>query len=880
MHIIAKIAKFYFTFVRIYKKYSGQMKKYLLPALVGIMSLSLECRLEAASALKTDPAVSSGVLDCGLSYYLVSNASKTGTADFALVRKLDAGAGEDLREEERFSRGCLDSLPHFADRKPMDFLMDHGISYPRSGYLSVDRDAVLYHFRDVDLSRGAKLTDSTLLMLFDIALKASAEDVRDTSAGGGAAICDQAVIISGDIDKESVLKKMDVLSMMIRPDRLRDSAGVSVSGEELPAVPDSLSMSVHVDSTGGTASVRAVFYGPAIPRSMRGTAVSLMSSRFWSEFRTAAQNRIASALRSAGVPYSSVSMFRYSSAEASRQEKYSIVVGTSPEDTAFVMSVVRSVLSDFRQCGLTPGEYSYAGRVASRDMYFRSVSSDMENGDYVRKCADAFVYGAAIVSPGEEARFFLTSGLPDTAGRRFLNRYLAALIPETDAERISDSLVVPDMKDTLLLAQEQTRMKVRKSRKSKNAGADIWNFPNGMTVIYKKMPTDGIMYYSWVLRGGFSSVTDLKPGEGAFYSDLFFKGNVYGIPLSDLKRILAAEGISMDAEVSLAGTRISGSAPFDRMSLLMKSLLSVSGNYSEDTTLGQYYLDCERLRLSSMRGEYRSRLAVIDSIMCPGYRYSRYKSLSALYPDLPPRAETFYKEQFSRGDDGALILVGDMDGYDVRRIMESYIGGFRTQGATARRPWVSYQPVSGWSTYLRDGRSNSLDVVYSARLILSSTAYMSAQIVTMAVKDVVSKALAEYGMTAHVSADYSSFPQERYTASVSVVPASLRSLPASVYRGSSFLCLYSVRRALSGLMDDGLREDEVAAYKAALLDSYKSRQDDPAFWTDIIGDRIITGKSLDMLYEEKIASVSAETVNEVLASLKDGSQVEYVIKHD
>ena len=81
-------------------------------------------------------------------------------------------------------------------------------------------------------------------------------------------------------------------------------------------------------------------------------------------------------------------------------------------------------------------------------------------------------------------------------------------------------------------------------------------------------------------------------------------------------------------------------------------------------------------------------------------------------------------------------------------------------------------------------------------------------------------------------------------------------------------------------MDDGLREDEVSAYKSALLDSYKSRQDDPSFWTDIIGDRIITGKSLDMLYEEKIASVSAETVNEVLASLKDGSQVEYVIKHD
>ena len=167
----------------------------------------------APAALETDPSVSSGVLDCGLSYYLVTNESRAGMADFALVRKISPESAEDRNAETVFARTCLDSLPHFMHRSPLSFLAGNGVAYPRDGYVKVEKDAVLYHFRDVRLARTPKLTDSTLLLLFDIVQKTSETDAFPD--GSRPDVGGQALIVAGDVDKDAILKKMDMLSLMI-----------------------------------------------------------------------------------------------------------------------------------------------------------------------------------------------------------------------------------------------------------------------------------------------------------------------------------------------------------------------------------------------------------------------------------------------------------------------------------------------------------------------------------------------------------------------------------------------------------------------------------------------------------------------------------------
>ena len=82
-------------------------------------------------------------------------------------------------------------------------------------------------------------------------------------------------------------------------------------------------------------------------------------------------------------------------------------------------------------------------------------------------------------------------------------------------------------------------------------------------------------------------------------------------------------------------------------------------------------------------------------------------------------------------------------------------------------------------------------------------------------------------------------------------------------RGSYFSCLYSVREALGRLEKSGLDQASVDMYKSALLDRYKSRQDDPDFWVDMISMRISTGKNL----EEKARFIANKTLKEALHGL-------------
>lgn len=833
----------------------------------------------APAALETDPSVSSGVLDCGLSYYLVTNESRAGMADFALVRKISPESAEDRNAETVFARTCLDSLPHFMHRSPLSFLAGNGVAYPRDGYVKVEKDAVLYHFRDVFMKRTAGLVDSTMLMLFDIALRSASVPVRDSVT---AEISDQAVIVSGDIDKDAVLSKLKMFSLMIAGrDGKEETAPADTSSSSEPSPEGPLELQTAEDTLTGSSVIRATFYGPEIPRNLRGTALSLIAAQFWNEFRTAARMRIAYMLQEEDIPYSEINFVRYSSAESAEQEKYLASVGVASGDTSRVKEILLSVLSDFRMNGLAPDEYQYARNVATRALYTRSIARSMENSSYVRKCADAFVYGSAIVSAKDEAGFFMTSGLPDSTGMRLLNAYVASLLPEcaSPAGSVQRPVFRPD--DTLKLdTGPGLPVKVRKTRRTGISDSDIWHFQNGMTAIYRKMPTDGIIHYSWILNSGYGNVSDMKPGEGAFYSDMLFNGKIGGMNGRDFMRLLAAEGIEMKAAAGLSSTGIYGSAPFNRLGLLLKALQSLSRTYSGDEDAERYFMGCERLRLSSARGEYQSRLTVIDSIMNPGYRYSGNKSLAGLYPDLPQRAEEFYKDLLSRPDDGVLVLVGDMEAYDVKHVLEQYMGGFEVSEAVSVRPWVSSRQVSGWSTYVSEGRNNSMDVVLSSKLVLNSTNYMSAQIVTMAVKDALVRALAGYGLTVRVEGTFSSFPREGFKISVSIVPARLVSLPYSVVPVNYFTSLYAVRSALENLHENSLSQEATDMYKAALLDSYLSRQQNPEFWLKVISERVATGKSLDTGYEEKIAAVTPETVRKVLEELRNGSVVEYIINKD
>ena len=189
------------------------MKKGVRHIFASALVMLFACVLHAQEipVLPADPAVTSGVLPNGMSYYIVSNGSEKGFADFALVQRTGFCTVPDSLScmVGATAYSALDSLPHFPGTSPAKFLARHGCGPGPEGFVSVSEDATVYNFRDVMLSCES-VTDSLLLMIIDIVDRSRSDEgffMREWYAPS-----DQAVIVSGDVDAGRVAEKLRMLS--------------------------------------------------------------------------------------------------------------------------------------------------------------------------------------------------------------------------------------------------------------------------------------------------------------------------------------------------------------------------------------------------------------------------------------------------------------------------------------------------------------------------------------------------------------------------------------------------------------------------------------------------------------------------------------------
>ena len=149
-----------------------------------LLGFSINMPAQNLPALQKDATITKGELANGISYYLVTNTTMKGVADFALVRK---GLCDTLSAREE-----LVSLPHFNKTVPYKFLSRKGIGCRPEGYVSYKDDITLFRFDDVPMFDAAA-ADTTLLMLFDLIATHPYK---------------HAVIVSGDIKASDILEKM------------------------------------------------------------------------------------------------------------------------------------------------------------------------------------------------------------------------------------------------------------------------------------------------------------------------------------------------------------------------------------------------------------------------------------------------------------------------------------------------------------------------------------------------------------------------------------------------------------------------------------------------------------------------------------------------
>ena len=840
-------------------------------ALVPALLFSIIVPAQDLPKMPADPAVLSGVLPNGLSYYIASNASGKGLADFALVQKTGRGNTAFSDSIPGFApdiaREALASLPRLGKESPQSFFIRHGSRPEAEGFVSVGDDATVYRFGNVRLSDGDAVLDSALIVLLNIADRGSFTD--DRFSAEWYAPSDQAVVVAGDVDAKAVAASLKAMSYMI-PSRQSlprkdiyspDTSGVSLRRTDVQAPLQNMSM---------------YWTSRRVPREYMNTVQPAIFDMSIEMLGKIAVRRTRRALKAEGIPAADVSYARRGSNEGPWDDMFVLSVTAEERYADKIREIMSSVVTSIDTGGVTQGEYLLVESDFMTSLKEEAGFQISDNGEYIGRCISSFLYGSFLSSGKQLYAFHTARNLPDSVRCRLFNDVAAAMIHPFDSVSITEYQCDTLLDAPLALPGAGPKVKLRSSKREHLSGGTVWTFSNGFKVVYKKMPSDGRLYYTLALNGGYAGISGLKEGEGAYASDIFGLIGIAGRSGSDFFDALLKEGLVMEPRVTMSNTLISGSVPEDDAALLMRSLLAVANERTPSFEDFTYYAECQMAMLDNAVHSRDARMAAIDSIMCPGYRYSPYKSKGKLTSSFLSSFEKFLDVQMGKMNDGVLIIVGDMDEEALKQQLLVYVGGFRTNDNLARRTVVRYQPVSGWTTYTVKGQKDALDVAVSARIPLTSANYLAATVAMMALESELTEKLADSGMSFDVSHNFRIYPEERINLLVSVYGVDKEGMASGTAFRSPIEVLGSVREAMSGLDGKTIGENELKHYKAYLKHFLGLEMKDPRYWVDAITVRYLDGKDFTTGYAAAIDALTEADIKKVFSLIDKGSKVEYV----
>ena len=863
--------------------------KYVLFLLAGVMTATAAIAQNLPLAPQ-DQSVQSGVLRNGMSYYLVTNPTTNKIADFALVQRTGY---KDLGDQAKMvAREGLASLPRLHEA-PQSFLASHGVAPGKDGFVKVSEDATLYHFDNVILTEES--IDSVLLVLMDIADRGTYDK---KSVWDWYTPKDQAIVVSGDIDANKFIAKLQMLSYMTpsRPALERSEQAWSDRKEPI--------FKISKSSSGQIATVSATWTSPRIQKEYMKTVQPAIYSMYVNELGILAKERITQRLRRYNIPVATVSYKHVSSLSSFGPENLIISISLSPDHVSRAVEVLASIMSSIDKGNATVYEFEMAKRRYMSELREQAEGLMKSNTEYVEYCASAFLYGAPLSTPREIYPFLAYRSLKPETELKLFNNIASAILDgeknltvtcEGAGESISTqnqlqqifasaweseklAFVCEQPHDTLDVAPTAEPIKLKSTKKDPMSGGTVWTFENGFRVVYKRQPAGHRVYFSLALNGGYGSIKGLSSGEGAYVSDYLKLSNVAGMSAYDFRSELEENDVSFNATVNLSNTIIEGSVPELDVDLIMQVLLAFVGQRDDDPAAFRYYKSCLEAEQLLMKGSVQDRAAAIDDLMCPGYEYSSLKMPGKLTPKFPEKVEGFWKELAGKTNDGVLVLVGNVEETKLRKVIQGYIGNFETIDKTSPRLSINYPTVKGTATQTVKGDRNSVDVALTSRLPLTAENYMAANVAASVLKQVISEAIAGTGMYLRLVHDCRIYPQERLSVMISLEEADPQGFARDVHLTGAAEALSILRGVLNGLPELDIKDADLKKHKNVLKGHMALKVTDPQYWTHALAMRYLDGKDFTTSYQARIDAVTAEKVKSILASLSSSSRVEYIIE--
>ena len=861
-----------------------------------LLLFSTVIKAQEFPVLPSDPAVKSGVLPNGTRYYIVSDSSIKGLADFCLVQKagkcnLPDSAG---KCSVAVAREALSSSSRCLAPSVQDFFISHGATPDKEGFVKVTDNATEFHFKDILLSEKTVL-DSALLVLLDIVDRVSTTE--DENLRNWYAPSDNAIIVAGDIKADDVVYKLQMMSMMT------PAVGSKPRIEYRWSPVDTARYEKVSESRKGLASISATWRSSRPSLKNMNTVQPVIYEMFLVQLGKLVAENLCAELSSLNVPVADVSTDYLVAAQSGSDESFTVSVTVAQEHFEATVSALASVMS-----GIDAGHASQEDLIRVKRV---CLDSGLElcnnpirnNSESVDRCVAAFLYNSSLATLKSKLDF-LTGRLVDpSVERRLFNSISAALLDsqknltvswvadhDTEAVRSlfdsgwksprqKSSRVQHTVKDipAYVSFEEKSKLKIKSVKTDHMSGSSILTFSNGFTVIYKSMETGGRIYYNLALNEGLSSIRDLNKGEGGYISDQFFLSNIAGMKAWEFLGSLNAEGISMNAEVGLANMSVNGTAPEGKLDLLLNALLATMYDRTPDWEAFDYYAGCQALALKNRAGTSEDRLVAIDSIICKDYKYSTFKSLDVLSADIADKADRYFTAQAQKTNDGVLVLLGNIDETELKKSLLRYVEAFKTTERAFGRQTVRFQPISGCSMYTNDGEENVAEIAMAVPIALTADNFMAAEIASMVLERHISEALVNTGLFLSVRHDCRIYPHERLSMRVTLTDALPDGFAPGVQQTSPLDAANIVRSVLAGADRMEISSDELSLLKKQLKGVIALEMKSPMYWMNSITRRYLSGKDFTTNYAAKVDAVTVDKVRNILVALNKGSKVEYIV---
>ena len=661
------------------------------------------------------------------------------------------------------------------------------------------------------------------------------------------------LFVVGDFNKDDILSRMRHLSVMLPA---HTSSWKRAERDAWQESAPALSVQPLGD---GFALLEYSLWTKAIEEKYLSTIVPAVSERSWAMLSRILDRRMETTLRQRDIAFNGLQVLYRPAAGTETSNRFTIRLNVDATDGTAASQALCDVLEDLRTGGSTHQEIESAARhylIGRQNRQMRAVS-DKEK---IRRLFSAYLYHTDLAPEEVKTQFFASRKYKAGEDKQRFDRFAARTLRLPAGHQAQKGASVPpklNFSDTLAFPNPAGRIKLSRSVKEGTSGGSFLFFENGTTAVYKKMPCGGRVYFSFIFDGGNSRLR--HPEASAYVEDMFYAGSVNGYPVKDFLSLLAASETDIRLRCGFSALVLEGSCRQDKLSSLLKALVTLTGHFKVNEKDIDYPLECEKIPFRPGTGEKAQN--EIAGILHPEFGWHADKTAVKADRQLLTDAAQLLRNSFRSCQNGTLVLEGNIPERRLNRKLRSFMGMFPTDSRGKSRNYATMLTLAGTLRVGRLSPGRELFIASSFDCPAGMDQMLRRDIALSMAREKLSAALGEGNVQLFTRRTI--HPKENLDIAIYLPRADEQQLRT---------CLDIIGRMASGAISEDAFRRAVAGYEAAV----KIQETSPFYWKELILNRLVYGKDYRNNLQGRLEKLTTEDIRAFFRQWVGAGRVEYV----